>query len=117
MMKPFQTVAMTLMLPFALAGAPALAGDATVDAAVGGAIGGAVGGAVGERVGGRDGAVIGAGIGAATGSAIATDRDRERYHDGHRYDYDRHDRYDGRYAAPGPAGRFCPPGQAKKGRC
>jgi outer membrane lipoprotein SlyB len=78
------------------------------DAAIGGAIGGALGGAVGAEVAGKEGAIVGAGVGAATGAAIATHDD----HDGHRSDSPevvvvperRH-------------GSFCPPGQAKKGRC
>lgn len=82
--------------------------DLTLDSAVGGAIGGAIGGAVGAELGGREGAVIGAGVGAATGTAINT---RDHVEAGH---------HDGRAPAvlPGPgASRFCPPGQAKKGRC
>lgn len=82
--------------------------DLTLDSAVGGAIGGAIGGAVGAELGGREGAVIGAGVGAATGTAINT---RDHVEAGDR---------DGRGSAPltGPGvGRFCPPGQAKKGRC
>ncbi|MFT3930165.1 MAG: YMGG-like glycine zipper-containing protein [Spongiibacteraceae bacterium] len=88
-------------------------GDLTTDAAIGGAIGGAVGGAVGAQVGGREGAVVGAGIGGAAGAAIATqgdkdprndrdDRYREHYDDDHHHSHPSH---------------FCPPGQAKKGRC
>ena len=86
--------------------------DLTVDAAIGGAIGGAVGGAIGAELGGRDGAIIGASVGAAAGTAINTTEyatpDRHRVHS---YEYRAP-----RYHSP-PQGRFCPPGQAKKGRC
>ena len=83
--------------------------DLVVDSAVGGAVGGALGGAVGAVVGGRDGAIIGSGIGAAAGTAINTDQHRENTRNSHHklstYQYNSH------------PGRFCPPGQAKKGRC
>ncbi len=89
----------------------ATAGDLTVDSAIGGAIGGAVGGALGAEVGGRDGAIVGAGIGAAAGAAINTDEYR-----GDRY-YQPEPRYIYRDAPYYPSRGFCPPGQAKKGRC
>jgi len=82
--------------------------SSTLDAAIGGGIGGAVGAAIGNEVGGRDAAIIGGGIGGAVGTAINTDGDntsgehreyKERYDDHHDDDH------------------FCPPGQAKKGRC
>ncbi|MGR9089423.1 MAG: glycine zipper domain-containing protein [Gammaproteobacteria bacterium] len=96
-----------------LAAVPVMAEDLTIDAAVGGALGGAIGGAIGAEVGGRDGAIVGAGIGAATGAAINT-RDHAEG-DRHPIDHD----------APRPVtdhahphgNTFCPPGQAKKGRC
>ena len=88
------------------------AGDMTTDAAIGGAIGGAVGGAVGAQVGGREGAVVGAGIGGAAGAAIATDGDKDPRRDARDYDDRRYE--DDRYRQPS---KFCPPGQAKKGRC
>lgn len=85
----------------------------TRDAAIGGAIGGALGGAVGAELGGREGAIIGAGVGAAAGSAINTQDHAHR---------PRHEVY--HYGAPASppgvpfqGGGFCPPGQAKKGRC
>jgi len=81
--------------------------DLTLDSAVGGAIGGAIGGAVGAELGGREGAVIGA-HGTATGTAINT---RDHVEAGQR-----EGRAPALPAGPG-AGRFCPPGQAKKGRC
>ena len=84
------------------------ANDDVKDAAIGGAIGGALGGAVGAEVGGKKGAVIGAGVGAATGAAIATQDD------GH----DDHTKPSDTVVVPADnEGHFCPPGQAKKGRC
>ncbi len=78
----------------------------TVDAAVGGGIGGAIGGAVGSELGGRNGAIVGAGVGAAAGAAIATNDDSK------------HDAEPAIVVVPvKPTGNFCPPGQAKKGRC
>ena len=88
------------------------ANDLTVDAAIGGAVGGALGGAVGAELGGREGAIIGAGIGGAAGTAINT-RDhadnKSQYSEGRKH-------HSHSYHAPSQ-GRFCPPGQAKKGRC
>lgn len=88
---------------------PVLADDLVLDSAVGGAVGGALGGAVGAVVGGRDGAIIGAGVGAATGTAVNTSGHVD---DSHR-EYDRLED-DSRHHH---SGKFCPPGQAKKGRC
>ena len=96
--------------------APLFAGDLTTDAAIGGAIGGALGGALGAELGGREGAIIGAGVGAAAGTAISTKKhDREpevryveRRRDNRVYIIEDH---------RGRRGNFCPPGQAKKGRC
>lgn len=90
----------------------AQAGDLTTDAAIGGAIGGAVGGAVGAQVGGREGAVVGAGIGGAAGAAIATQGDDDERRVRHESYDDRHYHDDRSHPS-----RFCPPGQAKKGRC
>lgn len=92
---------------------PVLAEDLTVDAAIGGAVGGAIGGAIGAEVGGRDGAIVGAGIGAATGAAINT-RDHAEG-DGHAVDHDVRRPVTGHSHPHGNT--FCPPGQAKKGRC
>ena len=86
----------------------AFADDQVKDAAIGGAIGGALGGAVGAEVGGKQGAVIGAGVGAAAGAAIATDNDDNHHH---------HADAPGTVVIAPEQGRFCPPGQAKKGRC
>lgn len=82
--------------------------DLTLDAAIGGAIGGAVGGAIGAELGGREGAIVGAGVGAATGTAVNT-RD-------YAGDPAAGDGRTGHQHSP-KASKFCPPGQAKKGRC
>ena len=83
--------------------------DTVKDAVIGGAIGGALGGAVGAEVGGKNGAIVGAGVGAATGAAIATHDDHDNHHS---------DAPDVVVVPEGqPRGNFCPPGQAKKGRC
>ena len=89
------------------------ADDLVKDAAIGGAIGGALGGAVGAEVGGKNGAIVGAGVGAAAGAAIATDDDHDGHDDGHHADAP-----EVVVVQPAPSqGHFCPPGQAKKGRC
>ncbi len=95
----------------------ASAGDnLTLDSAIGGAVGGAIGGAVGAEVGGRDGAIIGAGVGAAAGTAINT-KDSDYHHkDGHASEAV-HDVVHHSSNYHGHKSRFCPPGQAKKGRC
>ena len=88
------------------AGQAVHAGD-KVEAAVGGAAGGAIGAVIGDELGDRNGAIIGAAAGAAIGAAIATSDDDhadktatvvvvEKSHTDK---------------------NFCPPGQAKKGRC
>lgn len=118
--------------------APVLAADSSVEAAIGGAVGGGVGAYIGNEVGGNTGAVVGGAVGAATGAAIATDgNDRNRRYSpppevyrapGYRYGPDPYDYSPGYYSPPpsyryersyGPRhpGTFCPPGQAKKGRC
>ncbi|NIP13969.1 MAG: hypothetical protein GWM88_04215 [Pseudomonadales bacterium] len=100
---------------------PAWAGD-KLEAAIGGGAGGAVGAVVGDELGDRKGAIIGSAVGAAIGTAIATDGNDESH--GHDHDHQQ------AHSAPAgtvhvevgsagghPAGRHCPPGQAKKGRC
>lgn len=84
---------------------PVSANDLVLDSAIGGAVGGALGGAVGAVLGGRNGAIIGAGVGAATGVAISTD------------DHKKSDYRKGAHRHHHGSGKFCPPGQAKKGRC
>ena len=87
-----------------------IAADGTLDAAIGGGVGGAIGAAVGNEVGGKDGAIVGGAIGGAAGAAITTDGD----------DHDHHHRGDDRdqyHTVSHGHGKFCPPGQAKKGNC
>lgn len=96
---------------------PVAAESLTRDAAIGGAIGGALGGAVGAELGGRQGAIVGAGLGAAAGTALNTreyaapppQRHEVYYYEGHRGGHPP--------GVPFQGGGFCPPGQAKKGRC
>ena len=94
-----------------LLGAQGVLANETVDAAIGGAVGGAIGGAVGQELGGREGAIIGAAAGAGIGAAVTTDSD----------DSDRRSEGSTIIVTDGPGhphgGRFCPPGQAKKGNC
>ena len=113
-MRTIRHTALLLMLGVSLASE---AGSLTTDSAIGGAIGGALGGAVGAELGGRQGAIVGAGVGAAAGTAINT----QGYSSQPRYDvhHDVH-HYHGSSHPPGvpfQGGGFCPPGQAKKGRC
>jgi hypothetical protein len=84
---------------------PVHADDQQFDAALGGALGGGFGALVGNELGGRNGAIVGGALGAAAGAAVTVEDQRD------------HDR--GRYRYGGRGGRdgFCPPGQAKKGRC
>lgn len=107
-------IAIALLVLLPIGAQVAWSGDLTTDAAIGGAIGGALGGVVGSQVGGRQGAIIGAGVGGATGAAISTQGDRGSDHDGRYYEGHRPYEYDADYGRPS---HFCPPGQAKKGRC
>ena len=94
-----------------------IADSSTLDAAIGGGIGGAAGAAIGNEIGGRDAAIVGGALGAAAGTAINT---RELHHHSESYGHpDFNDvRYYDRREYDRPSGyRFCPPGQAKKGRC
>jgi hypothetical protein len=99
-----------IMLTLTLA-TTALADDESLRAAVGGGVGGAAGAYVGSELAGRNGAIVGGALGAATGAAVATEGsdadERSARHDtrGHHHPHGGH------------PGRFCPPGQAKKGRC
>jgi hypothetical protein len=90
---------------------PAHADDQGWDAALGGALGGGFGAYLGNELGGRDGAILGGALGGAAGAAISS----ERFDDARRFD----DVVPSRYQRHPPAqpGKFCPPGQAKKGRC
>jgi hypothetical protein len=88
----------------------AVADGSTLDAAIGGGLGGAAGAAIGNEVGGREGAIAGGALGAAVGTALNADAER-----GSSY------RKTSQRSTPPSHGhphyRFCPPGQAKKGRC
>ena len=88
------------------------ADSSTLDAAIGGGIGGAAGAAIGNEIGGRDGAIAGGALGGAIGTAVNTDKELH-YTSPHRKTYykESHPRHEH------PGSRFCPPGQAKKGRC
>ena len=87
------------------------ADSSTLDAAIGGGIGGAAGAAIGNEVGGRDGAIIGGALGGAAGAAVNTD-DKPRHTSTPTKTYYRSEP---QYENHGSS--FCPPGQAKKGRC
>jgi hypothetical protein len=97
-----------LVIVLGLVAFEAHADSSTLDAAIGGGIGGAAGAAIGNEIGGRNGAIVGGALGGAVGAAYNTKE--ESYYNNVNY-YDRRD-----YDRP-PASRFCPPGQAKKGRC
>ena len=87
------------------------ADNSTLDAAIGGGIGGAAGAAIGNEVGGRDGAIIGGALGGAVGAAVNTDERQDLS------ESNRNASYRSEPQRVYPASRFCPPGQAKKGRC
>ncbi len=97
-----------LILVFSLMAAEVSADNSTLDAAIGGGIGGAAGAAIGNEVGGRDGAIIGGALGGAVGAAITTD-DSPQYKSADKKTYYKNEKQNG--------SKFCPPGQAKKGRC
>lgn len=109
-MRTLRHTLLGLMLGTSLA---AHADGLTRDAAIGGAIGGALGGAVGAELGGRQGAIVGAGVGAAAGTALNTQGDSSPP----RYDAHHHGVPTSPPGVPFQGGGFCPPGQAKKGRC
>jgi outer membrane lipoprotein SlyB len=84
------------------------ADDMTKDAAIGGGVGGAVGAAIGAEIADREGAIVGAALGAAAGTAIATDEYQPKVSAAPYADYT---------VVIRPESKYCPPGQAKKGRC
>ena len=118
-----------LLLVFTIVVVEANADSSTLDAAIGGGIGGAAGAAIGNELGGRDGAIVGGALGGAIGAAVNTDdkprhthKQRETHYvsDYPHYNYSRYNypRYRSVYPQHvHPHSRFCPPGQAKKGRC
>lgn len=110
----FRSYKLCCVAALLLASTPLMAEDLTVDAAIGGAVGGAIGGAVGAELGGRNGAIVGAGVGAATGAAINT---RDHVEPGQHTHYDTPRPVVGYPHAYPHGNTFCPPGQAKKGRC
>jgi hypothetical protein len=85
--------------------------EITGKAALGGGLGGAAGGAIGAEIGGREGAILGSAAGAALGATLSTSgssaESHPKYGYGPRYSEPKHHHHYG----------FCPPGQAKKGRC
>jgi len=93
------------------------ADNSTLDAAIGGGVGGATGAAIGNEVGGRDGAILGGALGAAVGTAITTDSEEHRHEPRYVEPARQREYYEPAPAAVHPSGGFCPPGQAKKGRC
>ena len=97
-----------LILVFSLMAVEVSADNSTLDAAIGGGLGGAAGAAIGNEVGGRDGAIIGGALGGAVGAAITTD-DSPQYKSADKKTYYKNEKHNG--------SKFCPPGQAKKGRC
>ena len=101
------------LLVFSLAGS-VHAGGST---AIGGAVGGAAGAVIGEAVRGREGAIIGGALGGGVGAAAGYDNERDgrRARDGARYEERGYYYEDGRRRYRDSD--FCPPGQAKKGRC
>lgn len=102
-----------ILLVISLAGS-AHAGGST---ALGGAIGGAAGAVIGEAVGGREGAIIGGALGGGVGAAAGYDkgRDDRPLRDGVRYEEPGYHHEDSRRRYRDSD--FCPPGQARKGRC
>lgn len=100
-----------IVLSFTLTSASVMADNSTLDAAIGGGIGGAAGAAIGNEISGRDGAIVGGALGGAVGAAVNTDEKDVHSGSSKRSSYRNEPRY--MY----PASRFCPPGQAKKGRC
>jgi len=100
-----------VIFAFSLIATSASADNSTLDAAIGGGIGGAAGAAIGNEIGGRDGAIVGGALGGAVGAAVSTDEKHQHSNS----DKNAHYRVEPRYVRP--ASGFCPPGQAKKGRC
>jgi uncharacterized protein YcfJ len=101
-----------LLLVFTLMVVEANADSSTLNAAIGGGIGGAAGAAIGNEIGSRDGAIIGGALGGAVGAAVNT-KDEPRHTS--RYRKTNYESSQPRHEHHGS--HFCPPGQAKKGRC
>ncbi|MEN8206102.1 MAG: hypothetical protein ABFS24_08815 [Pseudomonadota bacterium] len=95
----------------------AYADSSTLDAAIGGGIGGAAGAAIGNEIGGRDGAIVGGALGGAVGAAVNTPKEQHHHVPAETRHYNNVNYYDRRDYDRPSGSRFCPPGQAKKGRC
>ena len=106
-----------LVIVLGLVAFEAYADSSTLDAAIGGGIGGAAGAAIGNEIGGRNGAIVGGALGGAVGAAVNTDNEPHYYRPSEKSYYNNVNYYDRRDYDRPPAPRFCPPGQAKKGRC
>ena len=85
--------------------------NSTLDAAIGGGLGGAAGAAIGNELGGvtvqSSAAPSAVGLAAVTTGAYSPKKSSS-----HRETVEYH-----RYPESEPSYHFCPPGQAKKGRC
>jgi hypothetical protein len=98
-------------------------GSGKTGAIVGGAVGGGAGAAVGQKLGGSTGAVVGAGAGGAVGASVGKSLTEKGSAQPKVVAQPAPAavvvRADGVARAHAPSGRgnFCPPGQAKKGRC
>jgi hypothetical protein len=101
-----------LVLVFTMVVIEANADSSTLDAAIGGAIGGGAGAAIGNEIGGRDGAIIGGALGGAVGAAVTTGEESHHGTPSSKPHYDNYHPHGGHTGS-----HFCPPGQAKKGRC
>ena len=106
-----------LVIVLGLAAFETHADSSTLDAAIGGGIGSAAGAAIGNELGGRDGAIVGGALGGAVGAAVNTNQESHDYARPEKTHYNNVNYYDRRDYDRPPASRFCPPGQAKKGRC
>ena len=95
-----------------LASSCTLADSSTLDAAIGGGLGGAAGAAIGNELGGREGAIVGGAIGGGVGAAVTTSNSSREAELRHRESETHRD-----YRDTQRSDHFCPPGQAKKGRC
>ena len=111
-MNKYPAITRLAVLAATLCAGSASAGDPSIDAAIGGALGGGAGAFLGSELGGREGAILGGALGGATGAAVTTHGSRAP-----REVYVPYHPAPAPYHAPPRHGYFCPPGQAKKGRC
>ena len=68
--------------------------------------------AIGNELGGREGAIVGGAIGGGVGAAVTTSNSSREAELRHRESETHRD-----YRDTQRSDHFCPPGQAKKGRC